>query len=178
MKMTYTNKQKKILKGFTLVEVLVYIAVFTLISFALVQTTISVNKAYLSIKSNQMLEISASDSLNRISNDIRNVRSILIDSSSIFDVSPGRLTLSVKDNLGKDKIVEYYVDGFNMLQVKENGMSVGKLTSSLTPVSNLVFKKIDTGSSSAIKIDMTLQAFKSGVTTTESFYSTYILRIF
>jgi hypothetical protein len=147
-----------------------------MISIALVQIIVSVNKAYLSIKTNQALEMSSSDIFNRLSRDIRNSTSIIIGASSTFGISPGKLELSSKDGSGNIRTVEYYVDSGNMLQVKENGVSVGKLTSSSTPISNLVFNMISTGNSSAVKIDITLQALKDKATTSESFHSTYILR--
>lgn len=147
-----------------------------MISIALVQVIISVNKAYGAIKSNQALEMSASDSLNKMSRDIRNATSILVGASTTFGVSPGKLALSSKDGSGVVHTVEYYVDANKMLQVREDGISVGKLTSSSTPISNLVFSQITTGNSSAIKIDLSLQVLKDKATTTESFHSTYILR--
>jgi len=168
--------QKNRQRAFTLIESIIYICIFALILIALVQTIISVNKSYGAIKSNQAIEISASDSLNRMSRDIRNATSIIIGASSTFGISPGKLALSSKDGAGVVRTVEYYVDGANMLQVKENGISVGKLTSSSTPISNLIFTKIDTGNSSAIKIDMSLQVQKNKATTTESFHSSYVLR--
>ena len=63
-----------------------------------------------------------------------------------------------------------------MLQVSVDGVSQGKLTSSSTPVSNLVFNQITGGNYSAIKIDLSLDSNKNGATSTESFHSTYLLR--
>lgn len=166
---------RKTTTGFTLIETIIYICIFALILIALVQTIISVNKSYGAIKSNQALEMSASDSLNRMSRDIRNATSIVMASSS-FNSHPGRLTLNSKDGSGVVRTVEYYIDGSKMLQIIENGVSGGKLTSSSTPVSNLVFRLIDTGNSSAIKIDLSLQVQKNKATTTESFSATYVLR--
>ena len=171
-----TNKILKNNKGFTLIETIIYIVVFSMMSIALVQVIISINKAYGAIKSNQALEMSASDSLNKMSRDIRNATSVLIGPSTNFGVSPGKLALSSKDGSGVVHTVEYYVDANKMLQVKEDGISVGKLTSSSTPISNLVFSQITTGNSSAVKIDLSLQVLKDKATTTESFHSTYVLR--
>lgn len=163
-------------KAFTLIESIIYISVFAMISIALVQVIISINKAYTAIKSTQALEMSASDSMNRFSRDIRNATNIIVGSGSSFGVSPGKLAINSKDGLGNIHTIEYYLDSSNMLQVKEDGFLVGKLTSSSTPVSSLIFKQINTGNSSAIKIDMALQVFKDKATTTESFHSVYILR--
>lgn len=174
-KMKFSLKQKFI-TGFTLVETIIYVAVFAMISIALVQLTISINQTYAAIKSTQALEVSASDSLNRMSHDIRNSTSVIMGDSSVFGVSPGRLSLSYKDSTGALRTVEYYLDSSNMLQVKENNISMGKLTASSTPVSNLIFTLINTGNSTAIKIDMSLETQKNKATTTESFHSTYILR--
>ena len=176
MNYKHIQKNKKYTTAFTLIESVIYVVAFSVISIALVQVIISVNQTYAAIKSTQALEMSASDSLNRMSRDIKNATSVIIGASSTFGVSPGKLALSSKDCSGNIRSVEYYVDSANMLQVKENGMSVGKLTSSSTPVSSLIFKLIDTSNSSAIKIDMSLQVLKNRATTTESFHSTYILR--
>ena len=167
---------QKSTSGFTLIESVIYVFIFALISLALVQVIMTINRTYGAIKATQALETSASDSLNRMSRDIRNASSVLLGASSTFEVSPGKLALSSKDGSGNTRTVEYYVDSSKMLQVKENGVSVGKLTSSSTPISNLVFYLITTGNSSAIKIDMSLQTLKDKATTTESFHSTYILR--
>ena len=63
-----------------------------------------------------------------------------------------------------------------MLQTKIDGVGAGKLTSSSTPVSNLVFTEINTGNSLAVKINMSLQTFKDKATTTENFETVYVLR--
>lgn len=160
-------------KGFTLIETIIYIALFVLISLALTSITISVDRLYANIQSTIEVESSALVSLDRMSRDIRNGVSIV--ASSTFGVSPGRLVLSSKDRLGTVRTVEYYVlDG--MLRVKENDIDVGQLTSSSTPVSNLVFIQITTPHSTGVKIDMSLQAFKNGATSTEQFWGTYVLR--
>ncbi len=161
--------------GFTLIEAVIYVVAFAIISIALVDVIISINKTYGAIKSTQALETSASDILNGLSRDIRNATSI-DSASSTFGVSPGSLGLLSKDNFGNVRAVEYYVDSEKMLQVKENGISVGKLTSSSTPVSSLVFTQVQTNNSTAVKIDLSLQTLKDKATITESFHSTYILR--
>lgn len=162
-------------KGFTLVESLIYVVIFFVIFLALVEAVIYTNKTYLAIRSTSTLEDSAMSSLERMSRDIRNAYSISV-ASSTFGISPGVLSVKTKDGAGVIRDTEYYLDSQKMLHVKENGLDIGKITSSSTPVSNLIFTQISTGNSLAVKIDMSIQSFKNNSTTTEQFWATYILR--
>jgi len=121
------------------------------------------------------LENSAQTSLERMSRDIRNASSI-IAASSTLGVSPGVLAIKTKNENGTSTEVLYYLDSSKMLHVKENGVDIGKLTASTTPVSNLVFTQSTTTNSVAIKIDISMQTLKNSATTTEKFWATYILR--
>jgi prepilin-type N-terminal cleavage/methylation domain-containing protein len=171
-KILQNNKFKK---GFTLVESLIYIVIFAVISIALVESVIYTNRTYLAIRSTHSLENSAITSFEKMSRDIRNAYSVIVASSTL-GVSPGVLSIKSKDGNGIIHDIQYYLDSQKMLRVKDNGVDVGKLTASTTPVSNLVFTQITTNNSTAIKVDMSIQIFKNNATTTEQFWSTYILR--
>ncbi len=171
MKFYLKNSQS----GFTLVETVIYVAAFAVLSVAALQATIVVMKSFYTLRLNQSINGSATVALERMSREIRNAYDV-DGAASTFGVSPGRLTLKTKDDAGANTTVEFYVDAASQLGIKVGGTDNGLLVTKTVTVTNLIFRSISTTNSKAIKIEMTLHDSRAAASQEVKFYDTIVLR--
>jgi prepilin-type N-terminal cleavage/methylation domain-containing protein len=167
-------KQQSHKRGFTLVEMIIYIAFFAVLSMLAVEATIVVMKSFYTLRLTQSISQSATVGLERLSREIRNAYDVDAVNST-FGTSPGRLTLKTKDALGANTTVEFYVTN-SQLGIKEGGVDKGSLMTKNATLTNLIFRSITTANSKAIKIDMTIADSRSTLQQTAKFYDTIIMR--
>lgn len=175
--MKHFNKKTRIswTQGFTLVEMVIYIAFFSLLSSLAVGATILVMKSFYSLRLAQSVNESATVSIERLSREIRNAYDVDTTQSTL-GTNPGRLMLKTKDANGVNTTMEFYVDGFNQLGLKEGGVDRGSLLTRSATLTNLVFRLITTTNSKAIKIEATIQDSRATTTQAANFYDTIVLR--
>lgn len=161
-------------KGITIVEMIIYIAIFAFLSLATVTALITTMKSFNSLRLTQNINQSATTALERMAYEIRNAYAIDATNST-FGVNPGRLTLLTKDSQGNNTTVEFYIAS-NQLGMKVAGVDQGKLMVASTLLTNLVFTPISTPNSSAVKIEMSLQDSRQETIKTTKFYDTIVLR--
>ena len=161
--------------GFTLIETIIYIAAFALLSSVALQATFTSMRAFYKLRLNQSINASATVALERMSREIRNAYDIDLTQSAI-GTNPGRLTLKTKDAVGALTTVEFYVTPTNQLNIKVGGVDNGAFVTNTVTVTNLVFQSINTANSKAIKIDMTLHDSRATTTQSTKFYDTIVLR--
>lgn len=161
-------------RGFSLVETIIYIGLLILIIVAVVNMLIGMSKAYGFMRLSTHIQTSSIDSLDRVVREIRNAKSVDVANSTL-GTSPGVLTLNSTDDAGNAMTYQFYISG-GVLRMKQNGIDQGPLTLPDVTVGNLVFRKMTTGVSQAVKIDMTLTAGSGSMTRTAKFYGTAILR--
>ncbi|MBI5798337.1 MAG: prepilin-type N-terminal cleavage/methylation domain-containing protein [Candidatus Yonathbacteria bacterium] len=169
------NIQYPTRRGFTLVEMVIYVAAFSLLSIVALQATMVVMKSFYSLRLNQSVGTSATVVLERMSREIRSAYDI-DTTTSTFGSTPGRLTLKTKNSLGANTTVEFYVDAASQLNLKEGGVSMGPLVTKTVTATNLVFRSIATTNSKAIKIELTLHDSRATSTQSTKFYDTIVLR--
>ena len=160
-------------RGFSLVEMLFYVALLSLSLLAVMQTLVVVTRSYGVFKAAQHIEQEASAAGERMIREIRDANGIN-DAGSALSSHPGKLLLTSTDASGVPRTVEFSLSG-SQLSLKENGVVTGLLTSPKTSISTLVFRKITTTRSKGIKIEMILQAGSGVASTTEKFYITAAL---
>ncbi len=167
------NFFKKRNKGDSLIEMLIYVVLFTIFSIVFINSVMIMTKTYTRIRGNNAILDSSTSSMNRITSEIRNA--VSVDSAhSTLDASPGVLTLNTTDSNGNAKVVKFDVSN-GAVRLTENSVVTGNITSSNVTVTNLVFRLITTIHGYAIKVEMTLRDNKI-TTHTENFYDTSILR--
>lgn len=161
--------------GFTLVEMVIYVAFFSILSALAVGATIMVMKAFYSLRLTQSVNESATVAVERLSREIRSAYDF-DTTQSTFGTNPGRLTLKTKDATGVNTTVEFYMDTSNQLGLKEGGVDRGSLVTRNAVFTNLVFWPITTTNSKAIKIEATIQDARSETVQSANFYDTIVLR--
>src|SRR3989338_6928949 len=116
-----SNKNRK--SGYSLVETLVYVAIFSILSVVVVRTIVVMMRSFSeTVVIRDFLKTSFI--MERVSREIRIAEST--DPTSIFDSSPGYLKINSTDDSGNPKIVEFQLIGTD-LQLKENSVVIGNL---------------------------------------------------
>ena len=159
-------------KGFSLIEILIYLAIFAVVSIVVINSFITVLSSFKRTRSDRDLLESGLTSVERISREIRQAKSIDMTNSTCSG-SFCILQLNSTDINGVDKIVKFMVSS-GFLKIYENGVDQGSLTSENISISSLIFKNIVTTNSKAVKIEMTI--IDSNSDKTANFYNTIILR--
>lgn len=161
-------------KGYSLVESLIYIAVFIIISSVIVSLIILIldlNRQALLISS---LNRDAVSSLETITREIRSAKSVDI-SNSVFSTSSGSLQLNTIDNANQSQLVKFYLN-FGIIKMNKDSIYFGPLSSSNVVVNSLIFNLSTSTEQSLIKIQLSLRATSGKYTKEETFYSSVRLR--
>ena len=159
--------------GYTLVEMVIYMTIMSVVFLLIVNTVLTFTKSYKDIYVLRIVDGSAVDSMERISRDIRGASSVDVPNSTLGS-SPGVLTI-VSSNNGISTTTKYYLDS-GVLKMDINGAYYGPLTGRGVSVSNLVFTKLDSGISTAIKIDMTAVGSFGTAVKTKNYHTTVLLK--
>ena len=174
--------------GYTIVEILVYIAIFAFVSIAVIDVVILATRTASNAGINHTLEENGYSAIEGISRMIRLADAIDV-ANSVFDSNDGVLTLLYYDGTGAVTTKKIYVSNSYYLnwltaphsdvravQVDENGTLLAPFTGRDVKIDSLVFKHIETANSEAVKIELTITARNSRTPRTEYFYDTIILR--
>ena len=156
-------------KAFTLIEMIIYISLMTIISLIMVEALMIV------LRSNKtsFTEINIRNSgYGAMEGMLREIYS----SESIDEISNGVLQMKQNSDTNIVRFATSSASALNFYEGAGTPILVGPLTSKGILVKNLIFTKIDTGKSLAIRIQMELEAEVNGITKNEWFYSTGILR--
>lgn len=160
-------------KGFSLVEMLFYVALLSLSLLAVSETLSTVARSYARLRTAEYIGQDAASSLDRIVRAAQAAKSF--GAGSVFATSPGTLELISQTATGTPKTSQFYLSGGG-LYLKENGTVIGRLTSDKTSVSNLVFYSLSTARSKGLKVEMTISGGSAPAARSEKFYATAILR--
>jgi len=161
-------------KGFSLLEMLVYISILVLLLGVIMNITVSIVRSHRAIKASRSIENSAIISLERITREVRGTNTVNI-ASSIFDTSPGKLVLNSTDDGGNPRTVEFYLAS-GTLFLKENGVDVGPLSQSDAEVESLTFRLFSNVEFVGVRVEMTIESGTSTYYRSGSFYSSANIR--
>ncbi|MFA6463549.1 MAG: prepilin-type N-terminal cleavage/methylation domain-containing protein [Candidatus Paceibacterota bacterium] len=170
--MISTIKNKYSSRGFSLVEVIVYIALLSILIGAITWSLGSVLHSYNKMKDERALESSAIISMDRMIKEIRNSKSVDL-AHSATSTSDGYLTLNGYDSNGSSTVIKFYRSN-NRIYIDQGGVQLGPLTLENIEVPSLVFRYFTNASSTGVKIELGLQSSSS--TLINYFYDSAILR--
>lgn len=160
-------------KGFSIMEMLIYLAILALMLWVIGSILNSMIQTERVAGSSKVVENAAIFGLERMVREIRDASAV--EASSVLDLNPGVLVLSGTDSNGVAKTVEFFLD-LGALHIKENGIDKGALTESKAIVTNLVFSVFSNPNSKSVKTVMTVESGTSTTYKKDTFYSTTILR--
>ena len=161
-------------RGFSLIEVLIYIALLVTLTTITVSSVLSLAGNFQELRVMRTIQHAALSSLERISVEIRAASSVGVASSTL-DAHPGALTLNQSVGGGGTDVVDLYLDN-GVLQMKRNTVLVGALTPQNVRVTNLVFRRIDNVLSEGVRVELRIRATSGRATREEDFYTFLILR--
>jgi len=156
--------------GFSLIESVIYLALFVMLSSLLIDSLIIMSKSYIETRVNRDLLDSMNVPFERMTRDIRGASSVVFGSSSVFGTNPGTLTIE-NPNSGTESFS--LVNGAVYFTGSDGASN---LTSNEVYVDSLIFRNISTSQGSAIKIEMTLHSLRSSSARSISLSDTVALR--
>lgn len=161
------------MRGYTLIEMIIYIAILALISALVINSLAIMIGSFGEARMLSKINSSAETAMERMSREIRSAYDV-DQVASVLNSHPGDLTINIQpDPL---ETARFYLES-GMLKVSENGATGEPLTSSGLTVSNLIFRLITSGTvSKAVKIEMEIQGTRGNRQFSEKFYNTIILR--
>ena len=158
-------------KGFSIIEVVIYLAIFTSLSIVVINSFLIVLSTFSTIRSNHDLLDSGSIAMDRISHEVRQSKSI-DTGKSLFDTNSGVLHLN---SVNEGSYTEFSIVENNLNLLKDDE-SIGDLLAKNIIINKLIFRHIITTNSEAVKIEIELQDTRSKTLRKENFYNTIVLR--
>lgn len=158
-------------KGFSIVEIIIYLSIFTFVSIFVVNALIVSMSSFSTTHTNHALLEGGLSSIDRISREVRQANSIDIGNSPA-----GTLQLNSTDSSGSPMVIKISKVGGAINVYQPASTLIGNLLDSNIAVDSLVFRRIDTTAGEAVKIEMTLRDTKNKNNRSANFYNTVILR--
>lgn len=155
--------------GFTLIEVIVYIAILVLVSAAAVTALVSFSDVLDNQRVQQRVTSSAQGALERMVHDIRNSTAVNVGGSTLADPD-GVLQLT---HSGGD--ITFARSG-GVITVTRGSEPAVPLTSSDVSVDALAFYHYADGPTELVRVSLTVSATSSTQTRTETFYGGAVIR--
>lgn len=164
--------------GFSLVETIIYLAIFTMVSILVINSFITVMSSFATTRTNRSLLEAGITSIERISREIRQAGSVDLTNSNL---GLGILQLNSTDINDNPIVLKFKKENSTLNLYKCTGTGVcntlsGNLPGQSIVVDNLIFRRIATTHGEAIKVEMVLRDTRSKNNKTENFYDTIILR--
>ncbi len=153
-------------RGFTLVELIVYVALTALLASALVVSTVSIQETLLYMKATHKLTASGYTTLERVTRDIRFASGIDLG-GSVLESSPGTLVL----NLPTGSVTFAVVGG--KVTVREGAGAQVPLTTDRVNVDLLRFTRMHHARAEGILVELRLSSSVRG-TTLEKHFRTFV----
>jgi hypothetical protein len=159
------NKSKK--SGYSVLELIFYIALFVLLSIAVMNAILVMTKSFKETAVYSEL-LDSGSTMERMSREIK-------QATGINSISATDLVLNSKDDNDVDITIEFLLSGSNV-QLIENGVLTGNLNSSNIVVTSLSFTQIDTVKGSAVKLALSARSSRDSLSRVQDFYDTIVLR--
>lgn len=166
--------KRKMDRGFSLIEMLVYIVILAFMLVLIIEVVLSVSRSERVVQSMRSVENSAVVSLERISREVRQAESVNT-SLSTLSTHPGRLVLNGYDNSNNPRTVEFYLTN-GRLYVSENNTEIGALSEARANIVDLKFHYFTASSSVGVRTEIKIESGTSTHYRTETFYSTALTR--
>jgi len=144
-------------KGFTLIELIIYISAFAVITVILANFIINLINVQAKIKIDKEVSENSQRAMEIITWQIKHAQGIYQPTSS-FDIHPGQLSLETDQNKPNGEeitYIDFYLDENQQLCLKKEESEAIPLTSGKVKINQLIFNYLIDGSNNqAIRIEM------------------------
>lgn len=161
-------------KAFTLVELIVYVAILAVVTTLAIQSTMTMTRAFADLRVSRDLNSSATALFERITRDVRSAEGVDAAQSTL-GTSPGQLMLNTTDAGGTAMTIEYYVEG-GLVKIRENGTAQGAIMGAHTTIDSFVVRRLANTTAEAVRVEATITASRGNITKTRNFYTTTVIR--
>ncbi|MDP2668567.1 MAG: prepilin-type N-terminal cleavage/methylation domain-containing protein [bacterium] len=152
-------------QGFSLIEVVVYLALIAVVGVVIVESVFTVYKSYARLRVERRVMLNGDAAMETIIRSVREATST--DSAgSVFGTNPGILSAGGKI---------FSVNSSNGALQIDDGSGNADITTDAS-ITNLVFYRQATTTSEIIKIEMTLSAGQGSFNKTRNFFGSAVLR--
>lgn len=158
--------------GFTIMETLVYVAILSVLSSALIVITTSMLRTFSNLETYEDIAHSSTAALERITREIRKAESVELD-GSMLTTHPGVLILHTTDTGGMPTTVTISLSG-GKIMFQEGLLAPAPLSSSRVTISNLVFRRVDGVNTEAVRVELTAERATQGTVVSKNF-STFVV---
>lgn len=160
-------------KGFTLLEILVSLAIFSFILGAVVTFLFSMNVSNSKTKSDREASENAKRALEEITYEIRSAKSIYTPTTTANQLSleTSRYLLSGESTA----FIDFFLCGSSVCLRKESQDPIA-LTSDSVQVTNLTFSQISTGATPSVQVNLTVNSGTGDNSSSVSLTSTASIR--
>lgn len=159
-------------RGYSLIELVIYIALFVTISLVVMQSLIAITKTYAAARAYRTLQQNGELVMERLTREVRQASSIST-AGSVLASSPGVLALG-----GEEADTTPYtlsVGVVNDIVTLTKNTTATPLSSDEVSVDELIFWHIDTLTEDSIRVQLTLSTTRAPVVTS-TFNTTIVLR--
>lgn len=161
--------------GFSVMEMLIYIAILAVISVLAVNSILIIIKSFNQYRLLRFINAAGQMSMERIIREIR-LAGDIDETGSVFDIHPGRLKLNTVDpDTETSTTMEFFVSS-DVLMLKKGETNAIPLTSDNVSLANLTFRKISASSAKAVKIEMEIRSENGDFSKAEKFNNGAVLR--
>lgn len=167
MKINYKNKASA---GFSLVEMIVYIALLTIFTTGLVVVVVSLSESKTHLNAREELTYTSTVTLEKITREIRQSQSVDLFTSTL-GFHPGKLALQPEDT--PTQLNTIYVQAGRVF-IQEGSNTPSPLSSASVFVSNLVFTRMSNPNTEGVLVELTAEKNSHGATTTKN-YRTFVV---
>lgn len=161
-------------RGYTLVEMLVYVAILSFLMVVLIGSIVVIINSFTRVRVVRAVAEVGGGALERIVREIRQA-SAITTAGSAFDSSPGVLQLATTDSNGDDTAIVFALSG-NDLTIQEGVNATSTLLGGPVYVSSLIFRQLSTTTASGVKIELSLADERLPGMSPITFYTTAVLR--
>lgn len=156
-------------RGFSLVEMLVYVAILMIVSSGALSLLFSLTDQINTGRAERIVSHSAEVTLERMLGDIRGSVAVNLFSSTL-ESTPGVLTVETAATSTQFSVSS------GAIVVEENGTIIGPLTDDRVTVDSLIFYRYDNSVTEMVRVAMTLSATVGEATVTRNFEAGAVLR--
>lgn len=153
-------------KGFTLIEMLIYIALLAIISVLIINSMLFLVPSYNSLKVTRDINNAAVSTLERITREVKSASGVDVV-NSVFDVQEGKLVLNDGTSI--------YLSG-GRVYIQEGSGDPNPLTRKEVTVTDLTLEHFIGTESEAVQVRMTVEGSRRNITKTGNFHTAATLR--
>jgi type II secretory pathway pseudopilin PulG len=169
------KKQKNYQDAFTLVETVIYLAIFILVSAGIVDLIFAIQKTNRNVTVLNGLSLNAVSVLEKITKDTREATGLDL-ANSILNATSSTLQLNTVDISETPHLTKFYLTN-GLVRMDLDGQYFGPLMTTNATATALIFNVSTTSTSTLVKMELHLSAGDSVYERSEQFYDSILLRL-